>query len=188
MQVDHWRTRSAQNRVVVVPSQKPFLGILRRPVSDRCKRVSCSVQVSPCHQHIQIRRWSGARVRVKPFTEYGTLETNCLDPSRLKNAKHVMQRRLNMGLPDVPNDQPPLGPLSQPNRKLDSGICQTTIEVTLHAVKKSRMENCIPGFHRGAELTQAGWTIGRGRKQQLQRAFGRERALWGSRPLHYCTR
>src|SRR5881296_2808351 len=134
MQFDNGRTRPAQNRVVVVSPEKPFLRVLRRPISYSCKRVRCSVQVVSRNKYIQIRRWSHARIRVESFTKYGSFEANRLDTSCLEYAQHIVKRLLDVGLPNVPNDQPAFGTLSQFARKTDSGIRQTTVEIALNTL------------------------------------------------------
>src|SRR5439155_18068477 len=144
MQFNDWRTRPAQNRVIVVPSKEPFLRVLRRPISDCSKRVRCSVQVVFRNKHIQIRRRSHALIRVEPFTKYGAFEANSLDTSRIEYAQHILKSLLDVGLPDIPNDQPAFGTLSQLAGKTDSGIRQTTVEVALNTLKKGRTEDFIP--------------------------------------------
>src|SRR5438552_15451763 len=144
MQFNDWRTRPAQNRVIVVPSKEPFLRVLRRPISDCSKGVRCSVQVVFLNKHIQIRRWSHALIRVKPFTKYGAFEANSLNTSLIHYAQHILESRLNVGLPHVPNDQPAFGTFSQLTGKTDSSGCQTMVEVALHTVKKGRTEDIVP--------------------------------------------
>src|SRR5438309_6156138 len=144
MQFDDGRTRPAQNRVVVVPSKEPFLRVLRRPISYSSKRVRCSVQVVSRNKYIQIRRWSHAQIRVEPFTKYGSFEANSLNTSHIEYAQHILKSLLDVGLPDIPNDQPAFGTLSQLAGKTDSGIRQTTVEVALNPLKKGRTEDFIP--------------------------------------------